>query len=112
MIEFGDWRFQKFTQSEEDMAEMRRFGMQPTLLLTNDGSAPIMSGGERVALVDMHAKAKRGDAYKTPCEKRDQHARLIANAPRMYRLLHALTETPFVEDHAEEINAILQEIEQ
>lgn len=82
-------------------------------LTTNDGAAPILLIGDdgeasdRVALVDMVTKAKRGEGWKTPCPTRDQRARLIAAAPDLLEALRwALAElrgqTRYDEDVADE----------
>lgn len=52
--------------------------------LTNDGQKAIMTVGDdrvRVALVDRHAVAKRGQGYLIECPVRNANARLIAAAP-------------------------------
>ena len=66
--------------------------LSKTGLVMNDGSVPIMAPDpaleqKRVALVDIQTKAKRGEAYRTPCAERDANARLIAAAPDILEAL-------------------------
>lgn len=97
----GPWSFRKFAQSDEDIADMARLGLKPTLLLQNDGSAAVMAGDKRVALVDCQTKFKRGEGWKTECAERDANAHLIAAAHDMYAALGRLLNDSMFKDHPE-----------
>ena len=86
----GPWEYNKFSQSAEDLEAMAKFGIKPTMLLTNEGQAIVMAGDDRVALVDCHTPYKRGQGYKTECEIREANARLIAAAPDLLAAFHYL----------------------
>ena len=61
---------------------------------TNDGAVPIMAldGNVRIALVDCHAKPKRGEGWKTECAERDANAALFTAAPDLLTLAEAVAE--------------------
>lgn len=83
----GPWSYRKFAQSGQDLAEIEELGLKPTMMLTNDGSAMVMAGDDRVALVDCQTKFKRGEGYRAECPRREANARLIAAAPDLYEAL-------------------------
>ena len=91
----GPWTFALYFQDAEQLAELQRFGMTPTRCLLNDGSAPVMADGARVALIDCQTPYKRGKGHETECAERDANARLIAAAPDLLDALRAmLGDTP------------------
>lgn len=80
----GDWAPVIYTQGDDQIAKLRSVGMEPTRMLTNEGQVPIMAtfGGDRVrvALVDCHAKFKRGEGWNKACAERDANAHMMAAA--------------------------------
>jgi hypothetical protein len=80
----GDWAPVIYTQGDDQIAKLRSVGMEPTRMLTNEGQVSIMAtfGDERVrvALVDCHAKFKRGEGWNKACAERDANAYVLAAA--------------------------------
>ena len=80
----GPWTFRFYANSDKEVAEARKFGIEPVRMLDNNGACAIMSGdgddAKRICMVDRQAKAKRGEGYKTECSERDANARLIVRA--------------------------------
>ena len=84
----SSWVFKKFFGDDEFISNMKAAGIKPTRILNNDGSCGIIdSEGNHIATVSCQTKFKRGEGSVAECEERDANARLIANAPSMYRLL-------------------------
>lgn len=75
----------------------------------NDGSIPVLSATEgdetakRICTVSFQSKAKRGEAYRTPCADRDANARLIAAAPELLEALKELSFDAFEDAHPEAV---------
>lgn len=82
----GPYSFRLYA-TDDDPAELRKLGLEPVRLLTNEGQVAIMAGDRRVALVDCQTEFKRGQGYKTACAERDANAKLFSAA---YDLLKAL----------------------
>jgi hypothetical protein len=80
----GPYFWREFAQDAEDLAEMRKLGMTPTRMLTNEGQIPLMAGEghdvKRIALIDCQTNYKRGQGCKTACAERDANATLFAAA--------------------------------
>ncbi len=64
----------------------------------NDGSIPVLEDSQAedskiICTVNLQAKAKRGEAWKTPCAERDANAKLISAAPDLLAACEALVAT-------------------
>ncbi len=82
----GPWSHRIYATGDSP-EQLKALGLEPVRLLTNEGQAIIMGPTDRVALVDMQTKVKRGTAYKAECPERDANARLIAAAPDLLAAL-------------------------
>lgn len=76
----GPAEFRKWAQNKTDILLMEKHGIKPIRVLMNDGSAPVMVGDKRVALVDCQTDFKRGKGHLTECAERDANAELITEA--------------------------------
>ena len=94
----GSWEFSIYGLPVEMIEQQRRLGIEPTRMLSNDGSTTIMGGPEDdrrpVARVECQAPFKRGQGHKSECAERDANARLIAAAPDLLAALEALSSNP------------------
>lgn len=101
----GPYSFRVYA-TDDDPNELRKHGLEPVRLFTNEGQIAIMAGtGDdktRVALIDCQTKYKRGTGHKTDCPERDANATLIAAAPDM---LAALKRAAFRMENAAKVYA-------
>lgn len=88
------WEYSLYSEDAETIEKYRKHGVEPTLKLTNEGQAVIMSGDQRIALVDCHAEYKRGHGHKTICPIREANARLMAAAPDLLEALEDMLKMP------------------
>lgn len=101
------WVFRKYAQDDAKIAEMQKVGMEPTLMLDNNGATFVMGAtvdghADRIAVVDCHTKFKRGEGFRAECAERDANARLIAAAPELFTLAKALVDDAAVIDGSEQ----------
>lgn len=97
----GPYFWREFAQEAEDLEQMRKLGMTPTRLLTNEGQVALMAGSghdvKRIALIDCQTNYKRGQGYKTACAERDANAAMFAAMPDLVKALeYALGELEYV----------------
>lgn len=88
----GPWHYSPYAQDGEELATIKKLGLRPTRLLTNEGQAIVMGPDERVAVVDCHTKFKRGQGHLSECDERDANARLIAAAPDLLATLRYIAD--------------------
>lgn len=83
----GSWEYRPYFQDDENIAELRKHGLEPTRRLSNDGKAIVTarSGDDSkpIAHIECQTVFKRGQGHLADCAERDANARLIAAAPDM-----------------------------
>lgn len=86
----GPYFSREYAQDAEDLAQMRKLGIKPTRMLTNEGQVALMAGKgddvKRIALIDCQTRYKRGEGYKTECAERDANTALFAAVPGLLDL--------------------------
>lgn len=90
------WNFRKWSQSDEEIEQMKKFSMNPTPSQTNEGQVFVSceAGGPdehtNICLVTTRTRAKKkSEQWMHQCEERDANARLIAAAPKLLEALIA-----------------------
>lgn len=75
------WIYQKYIQSDKEIAEIKKLGLDPVRNLTNDGMAKVLDAdGYLIALVACRSTFKRGQGHLSECSERDANARSIADS--------------------------------
>ena len=108
----ANWQFKKYFGDEAYIASLHAAGLQPTRLLSNDGTCSVVSDdGKHIATVTCQTKFKRGEGSTAECEERDANAALIAASPLMLKVLLAWRKLAFTPNEGKHVAAWRELIE-